>query len=174
MQEYRPLFLKHTFFPAIVDIVHASSEDRSMRFTLAPLLLSVVLIAACTPTVPGNQVSSNATASQGSTVSPADIQVTYPVTLSKVHSPLVVTGKARGTWYFEASFPVRLLDGNGNELATVPAEAQGDWMTEDFVPFIATLTFSQPSTPTGSLILEKDNPSGDPAHAAQIVIPVQF
>lgn len=91
-----------------------------------------------------------------------------------VTSPLTVTGEARGTWYFEASFPVRLLDGNGNEIAVEPAQAQEDWMTEDFVPFEVTLVFTQPSTPTGTLVLEKDNPSGLPEHADQITMPVSF
>src|ERR1700746_2179249 len=43
-----------------------------------------------------------------------------------VTSPLTITGKAKG-WYFEASFPVKLLDGQGNVLASGPAQAQGDW-----------------------------------------------
>lgn len=102
------------------------------------------------------------------------INVSQPVPNALVTSPLAVSGRARGTWYFEASFPVRLLDGNGVELAVVPAQAQGDWMTEDFVPFSATLNFSQPATPTGTLVLEKDNPSGLPEHAAQMMVPVRF
>src|SRR4051812_32842409 len=41
------------------------------------------------------------------------IQVNAPKPNDLVKSPLTVTGKARGTWYFEASFPVRLEDANG-------------------------------------------------------------
>lgn len=102
------------------------------------------------------------------------IQVKSPKKNQIITSPLVVAGNARGTWYFEASFPVRLLDGNGNELAVTPALAQAEWMTENFVPFVATLNFTSPSTATGLLILEKDNPSGLPEHALQVEIPVQF
>ncbi|MCX6703458.1 MAG: Gmad2 immunoglobulin-like domain-containing protein [Candidatus Zambryskibacteria bacterium] len=102
------------------------------------------------------------------------IQVASPEKNSKVSSPLVVKGKARGTWYFEASFPVRLLDANGKELAVAPAQAQGEWMTEDFVPFSVSLTFKKPSTATGTLILEKDNPSGEPMNDRSIKIPVTF
>ncbi len=91
-----------------------------------------------------------------------------------IASPLTVTGEARGPWYFEADFPVRLLDGFGNEIALAIATAQGDWMTTDFVPFSATLTFSPPATATGTLILEKDNPSGLPENAAAVHIPVSF
>lgn len=102
------------------------------------------------------------------------IHVTSPIPNARVTSPLVVKGEARGTWYFEASFPVRLLDGNSKELAVVSAQAQGDWMTEDFVPFEVTLTFSKPETDTGTLVLERDNPSGLPEHDKKVSIPVRF
>ncbi|MBI4094343.1 MAG: GerMN domain-containing protein [Candidatus Liptonbacteria bacterium] len=102
------------------------------------------------------------------------IRLETPLRDAVVRSPLVVRGEARGTWFFEASFPVRILDGNGNELGVVPAQAQGEWMTEAFVPFEATLTFTPPTTDTGTLILEKDNPSGLPEHADELRIPVRF
>ena len=92
----------------------------------------------------------------------------------KVSSPLIVKGEARGYWYFEASFPAELLDGNGNQLAIKPAQAQGDWMTEDFVPFSVTLTYPTPSTATGTLMLRKDNPSGLPENEDYLAIPVVF
>jgi hypothetical protein len=92
----------------------------------------------------------------------------------QVASPLVVTGEARGYWYFEASFPVKLLDGNGAQLALVPAQALTDWMTEDFVPFSVTLNFPPPATATGTLMLMKDNPSGEPQNDDFLAIPVVF
>ena len=91
-----------------------------------------------------------------------------------VRSPLVVRGEARGYWFFEASFPVKLYDGDGNLLAVKPAQAKSDWMTENFVPFEVTLEFSSPDTEIGTLVLEKDNPSGLPEHADSISIPVKF
>ena len=91
-----------------------------------------------------------------------------------VFGPMEIRGQARGAWYFEASFPVRLLDGNGKELAVKPAQADGDWMTEEFVPFTETLTFETPTTPTGTLILQKDNPSGLPEKADELRVPVRF
>ena len=104
----------------------------------------------------------------------ADIRVTSPTANAIITSPLVVTGEARGTWYFEASFPVQLLDANRNEIAIIPAQAQEDWMTENFVPFAVTLDFILPATDTGFLVLKKDNPSGLPEHDAHIEIPVRF
>ncbi|MFZ3073899.1 MAG: Gmad2 immunoglobulin-like domain-containing protein [Minisyncoccales bacterium] len=102
------------------------------------------------------------------------IVVDSPRPNSVVKSPLAITGKARGTWYFEASFPVQVVNANNNVLGQIPAQAQGDWMTEDFVPFTAQLEFATPTTATGNLILKNDNPSGLPANDKQLVIPVKF
>lgn len=92
----------------------------------------------------------------------------------EVSSPMTVRGEARGTWYFEASFPVKMLDASGKVLGTGYAQAQGEWMTENFVPFKSELTFQNPTTETGTLVLEKDNPSGLPQNADELRIPVRF
>jgi len=102
------------------------------------------------------------------------IRVTAPAVNAIVGSPIHIEGEARGNWYFEASFPVRLEDANGNVLAQAPVQAQGEWMTTEFVPFELDLPFSAPTTDTGVLILEKDNPSGLPEHADSRRIPVRF
>ncbi len=102
------------------------------------------------------------------------IEVDFPKPGDAVSSPLKVTGKARGNWYFEASFPVKLFDGNGKQIAVVPAQAKGEWMTTEFVPFEATLVFSQPGTASGTLVLKRDNPSGLPQNDASVSIPVRF
>jgi hypothetical protein len=85
-----------------------------------------------------------------------------------------VTGEARGSWYFEASFPVKVLDAQGNVLASGPAQAQGAWQTTDFVPFKITLTFTSPGSGGGTLRLQKDNPSGLPQNEDWLDIPVRF
>ncbi|MEN9338134.1 MAG: hypothetical protein RIQ41_448 [Candidatus Parcubacteria bacterium] len=92
----------------------------------------------------------------------------------RVTSPLVITGEARGYWYFEASFPAELLDGNGVRIALAPLQATADWMTTEFVPFKGTLSFVQPDTATGTLILRNDNPSGLPERSYEVRIPVSF
>jgi len=142
------------------------------------LLATTSLLAACAPkaTAPDPlQASSSSAAavSSASVSSNPNVVLTSPQPNSVVTSPLTLTGEAAG-WYFEASFPVKLLDGNGNLLAQGPATASGDWMTTDFVPFTATLTFATPATTTGTLVLEKDNPSGEPQYAQSVSIPVQF
>ncbi len=102
------------------------------------------------------------------------IMIYSPRPNAKIASPLTISGKARGNWFFEASFPVKLTDENGNELASGAAAAQSDWMTEDFVEFIATVEFATPTTPGGTLILQKDNPSGLAGHDNQLIVPVEF
>jgi len=102
------------------------------------------------------------------------IKIDNPRPNQIIENPLFVKGEARGNWYFEASFPIKLFDDNGFLLGVMPAQALGDWMTEDFVPFSATLSFAVPSTPKGRLVLEKDNPSGLPEQADELKIPVYF
>lgn len=102
------------------------------------------------------------------------IRVTSPLPSGEIVSPLVVTGDARGQWYFEASFPVRLFDDNGVELAVGIATAEGEWMTPEFVPFSATLVFDKPNTEKGVLVFQKDNPSGMPEHDDEWRVPVVF
>ena len=91
-----------------------------------------------------------------------------------IRSPLVIAGEARGNWFFEASFPLILVDGEGREIASSFATAQGEWMTTNFVPFTTTLIFSSPATSEGELVLKKDNPSGLPEHDDELRIPVFF
>lgn len=108
-------------------------------------------------------------------ISQRGIKVTYPAPNEVVQSPLRVRGEATGRWYFEADFPVMLLDENRNVLARSPATAQGDWMTEDFVPFEAVLEFEKPQNSTrGILVLEKNNPSDLRENDERVEIPVKF
>jgi hypothetical protein len=102
------------------------------------------------------------------------IELRTPLPGAILLSPLTLEGRARGSWFFEASFPVYLLDADGDTIAVMPAQAEGEWMTQAFVPFKATLTFTPPASPTGTLILAKDNPSGLPEHAAELRVPIRF
>ena len=107
------------------------------------------------------------------------IHLTSPLPNAEISSPLTLTGEARGTWYFEASFPVFLTDWDGKIIAQGIATAQGDWMTTAFVPFTATLTFTTADisgqyAKRGTLILKKDNPSGLPQYDDAVEIPIRF
>lgn len=102
------------------------------------------------------------------------IRVQEPSPNATISSPLTVSGEARGYWFFEATFPVTLLDGNGDVVTETFAQADGEWMTEDFVPFETVVLFDQPTTETGTLILHRNNASGLPEHDDQLRIPVTF
>jgi len=92
-----------------------------------------------------------------------------------IKSPLVIKGEARGYWYFEASFPIVLVNWDGLIIAEGFATARDEWMTEDFVPFEATLEFTKPSYgDNGALILQKDNPSDLPEFDDALEIPIKF
>ncbi len=104
------------------------------------------------------------------------IRLAYPRPEDSISSPLEIKGEARGSWFFEGSFPIILTDWDGKIIAETTAQAQGDWMTEDYVPFTATLNFT-PDTQVsnrGSLILKNDNPSGLPANDKALEITIFF
>lgn len=107
-------------------------------------------------------------------VTEGDVVVFSPRPGETVTSPLQVTGKARGNWYFEANLPVTLKDQTGQILAQKGFQAKSDWMTTDYVEFEGTLEFAKPNTEYGLLLIEKDNPSGLPEHDASYVVPVKF
>ncbi|PJE76615.1 hypothetical protein COV05_03465 [Candidatus Uhrbacteria bacterium CG10_big_fil_rev_8_21_14_0_10_48_16] len=118
-----------------------------------------------------------------------ELVVTSPLQGSVVTSPLTVTGEVPGFWYFEATFPLSLVNWDGLIIAEGYATAQGEWMTEDMVPFTATLEFTdvlpltegvedlsqvQDFMKNGALILQRDNPSGLPENDDAIEIPIRF
>ena len=103
------------------------------------------------------------------------VVVTSPLPGETVSSPITIAGKARGTWYFEATAPVTLVDWDGLIVAEGYVTATENWMTEDFVPFEGTLEFSAKSLyPRGALILRNSNASGLPEHDRAVEIPVRF
>jgi hypothetical protein len=69
---------------------------------------------------------------------------------------------------------VVLKNSDGSVLSKTPARLTGDWMTTNYVPFTVTLNFDKPVSSTGTLILQKDNPSGDPSKDDSVQIPVTF
>ncbi len=137
-------------------------------------LVFVLVILAIALLVIGMLVLPKKGAPNGSSDKSDLIVVSQPVANQLITNPVTITGQARGYWYFEASFPVKLLDSNGKLLAIKPMQAIGEWMTENFVPFSMDLEFENPTTDTGVLVLEKDNPSGLPEHDAELRIPVRF
>ena len=100
------------------------------------------------------------------------IVIESPIANEEISSPVSIKGRARGFWFFEASFPVKLYDENGNLIAVAVAQAKDEWMTENFVPFEAELNFVASAKQKGTLVFEKDNPSGLPEHDDELRVPV--
>ncbi len=107
------------------------------------------------------------------------IKVESPKEGARIASPLVIKGEARGNWFFEASFPVFVVDWDGKIIGQGVARAEGDWMTQDYVPFSAEISFDKSQisgnySDKGSIILKKDNPSGLPEHDDAFEFPIYF
>jgi len=102
------------------------------------------------------------------------IRINKPRPNEIITSPLEIEGEARGNWFFEASFPIKLLDADGKTIAAGIAQAQSEWMTENFVPYKAGLEFTAKEGEQGILVLEKDNPSGLAENSDELRVPVIF
>ena len=90
----------------------------------------------------------------------------------RLKSPLPVLGRARGNWYFEATFPIRLVGKDGRVITSTFAQADGDWMTTSFVPFSSKVYFNVTTDTPADLVLAADNPSGLPQNDREIRVPV--
>src|SRR4030042_3821364 len=102
------------------------------------------------------------------------IVVAKPIAYTDISSPIEIEGKAVGNWYFEASFPITLLNASGKEIASTVAQAQSDWMTTEYVPFKANLQFKIDKDQEGKLIFMNDNPSGSPENQKQVEFSVNL
>lgn len=102
------------------------------------------------------------------------IEIDTPLSNDAVQGTFVVTGKAKG-WFFEGSFPVTLFDAQNSAIVQTKAEAVGEWMTEDWVEFTATIDIPVGTqAQEGTLELKKDNPSGEAENDEEILIDLQI
>lgn len=102
------------------------------------------------------------------------IQVELPFPGAVVGKDFNVIGKARGNWFFEASFPIEVLDKDGKTLVIGIAQPQNgeDWMTTNFVNFKSDIKVPQTYIGPATLVLRKDNASGLPEHNASMSFPI--
>ena len=129
--------------------------------TMAPTVDALPIVD---PSQQGQPTYTNAT--------PNDIVVTLPFPGAVTGKSFSVTGKARGYWFFEASFPVRVLDKDGAQIAVgLAAPVDGEWMTTEFVDFEAKLVVPETYMGPATLVLEKDNPSGEADKDASVSFP---
>lgn len=99
------------------------------------------------------------------------IKVELPTPGAVTGKDFSVIGVARGMWYFEATFPIDVLDKNGNKLVQTYASAEGEWMTENFVPFKSEIKIPETYIGPATLVLHRSNASGLPEHDASISFP---
>lgn len=102
------------------------------------------------------------------------LKLENPEENATISSPVKISGEARGNMYFEAIFGIDIEDSNGTVLGSGTATAEGEWMTTDFVPFKAEVTFTNPATSTGFIVLKKENASGLPENDLEIKVPIKF
>ena len=111
-----------------------------------------------------------------------DITITYitPEENEAISFPLIIKGEAKGTWFFEASFPVEILNDKQELVTTGIAQGESDWMTTEFVPW--TITFAErpeklepvSSSPNAYIKFKNDNPSGDPIRDKSFILPIRL
>jgi hypothetical protein len=138
------------------------------------LLGVLIFIPAKAPEGPPGSTATS-TIPQPAISADGHVSVTTPHAGDVVSSPVTITGTVTGGgWFFEASFPVKVIDADGAVLGRGQAQAHSDWMTTGTVPFAATITFTAPHSGTGTIVLAKDNPSGMPQNDMSLAIPVRF
>jgi hypothetical protein len=152
----------------------------SQQQSIAPIIFVLAIAALAFYFLPGiiqhqpaNPVDAPITRSAPPDMNDS-IVISSPLAGEEISSPVAIEGRAKGFWFFEASFPVKLVDANGSLIVQGIANAQGNWMTTDFVPFKTQLKFDAAKHKSGFLIFQKDNPSGLAEYDYSIRIPVTF
>jgi hypothetical protein len=128
----------------------------------AVIVFAVLALAACSdPQEAKIQRSANAD----------DIRIEAPEPDARITSPLIASGVANNSWYFEAVFPARLMTADGTVIAEAPAIAASDWMAPGDVPFNVEMAFTVDAETHATLVLEEDMP-GENQQPRQVRIPV--
>lgn len=104
------------------------------------------------------------------------LKVYTPASNAQMASPVIVLGEVPGSWSFEAVFPVKLLDGNGNLVARATAQLLGTWTTDQLVPFSVKITYNTNAVAhgNGTLVLQRDNPSGLSTNDDSVSVPIKL
>ena len=148
----------------------------SLWWTIILVLFGIIGIMAWllfTTPAPTGTVTGTATTTTAEVNEPLStrVEVSAPKPNASVTKTFKVAGSAPGPWYFEASFPIKVIDKDGTMIGTSHGEAQGDWMTTGIVAFSANVTTSGYSGPA-TLVLLRDNPSGLPENDDAVSIPI--
>lgn len=119
--------------------------------------------------------SSNSETQTFTSLKGVEIILNEPLPDQTITSPLSISGRAPGNWFFEADAPVVLTDWDGLIIAEGYVTVKGDWMTTDYVDFSGTLNFDKPAFgERGSFIFQKDNPSDMPELDDALELQIKF
>lgn len=115
------------------------------------------------------------TATTSANESPAALHdrvvVDSPKSGESVQKKFTIAGKAPGNWFFEASFPIKVVDADNNPIGSGIASALSDWMTTADVPFKADISIAGYTGPA-TIVLLRDNPSGLPENDDSFSVPI--
>lgn len=103
------------------------------------------------------------------------IEIAEPYPNTTTSNPITLSGTARGYWFFEANAPVVVANWDGLIIGEGYITADDEWMTEDFVPFSGTVSYTLPAdsySASGTVIFKRSNPSDLPENDAAVEIPV--
>lgn len=151
------------------------NKQQSLIAFILILILGGILLLNRGAAIPADKIKEDGEIKEGITYDNATsdlIQVELPFPGAVTGKEFSVIGKARGMWFFEASFPITVLDKDGKVLVESYAQAEGEWMTTDFVSFRgevkAPIDYIGPAT----LILRKSNASDIRELDASISFPI--
>ncbi|MCA9387356.1 hypothetical protein KC669_04955 [Candidatus Dojkabacteria bacterium] len=88
----------------------------------------------------------------------AELVLIEPSDISRTKCPINIKGQMENKgWFFEATFPLKLVDSNGEIVEQTFATATSEWTTEGFVDFDATINCAVNNLSGYKLILMADN-----------------
>ncbi len=70
-----------------------------------------------------------------------------------------IKGRVSGEWFFEGTFPVRVLNTQGEIIESLIAASEGGWMTSNLVDFTFTLDLDLDKESIVKIVFEKSNAS---------------
>lgn len=139
--------------------------------TILPIFITI-LLGACVVQSQADDVDQNANFADD-----GQIVVDRPKVDTIVTSPVILSGEARGSLFLEAVLAVDVVDEEGNVVGKGAIRAEGDWMTDDFVPFQGKIAFDLPdgvSNSAGAIAFIQEDISGGGADKVLFSVPVML
>lgn len=137
--------------------------------------LALLLLSACTPAAePAKEAAAmpettpviDVPAPEAEKAAPAgEIKIDAPIAGARIRSPLVATGSADNTWYFEGQFRAQLeIDGKvAIEAPAMQDDPEKAWTDPGPVRFRVEMKFSVSQPTEAVLVLSEDMPAPEDA-----------